>query len=90
MSFHKLPLIQKLLNDEIKGKTSCWSSRTEIHKVLWDDIFYKPKLAGYEGLTGKPGEHPEMLTRFNDNFAKQASNQEYKFTEQELESIFLN
>lgn len=90
MSFHKLPLIQKLLNDEIKGKTSCWSSRTEIHKVLWDDIFYKPKLAGYEGPTGKPGEHPEMLTRFNDNFAKQASNQEYKFTEQELESIFLN
>jgi hypothetical protein len=90
MSFHKLPLIQKLLNDEIKGKVSCWSSRTDIHKVLWDDIYYKPKLVGYEGLTGEPGTNPEMLTTFHNNFSIHASNQEYKFTETELESIFLN
>jgi len=88
MNYHKLPLIQQLLNDEITGKSSCWSSRTDIHKVLWDDIFYKPKFGGYEGPEGKPGEQPEMLTQFNNNFARHASNQEYKFTKQELENIF--
>ena len=90
MSFHKLPLIQKLLKDEIKGKLSCWSSRTDVHKVLWDDIYYKPKLVGYEGVTGEPGTNPEILTVFHNDFAIQASNQQYRFTEKELENIFLN
>jgi hypothetical protein len=49
-SFHKLPIIQKLLNVEISGKISCYSSRTEIHKEYWPDIFYKPKLVNYDDM----------------------------------------
>jgi hypothetical protein len=88
MNFHKLPIVKKLLNDEILGKSSCWSSRTEIHKILWNDIFYKPKLGGYEGPTGMPGFQPEILDRFDSDFANKASNVGYRFTESELENIF--
>lgn len=88
MNFHSLPLIEKLLDDNIVGKASCWSSRTEIHRVLWEDIFYKPKLGGYEGANGIPGDQPQMLIDFANSYSVRTSNQSYKFLPYELENIF--
>jgi hypothetical protein len=86
-SFHKLPIIKKLLNDEIPGKISCWSSRTEIHREFWPDIFYKPKLIGYEG-NEKPGYTPEFMTKFYNEVMKGTSDHGYSFSQNDLNNIF--
>lgn len=79
-SFHKLSLIKKLLNDEIPGKISCWSSRTEIHKALFPEIKDKVKLVGYEGEAGFPFSKPDFLAKFQEEVIGNTSNHGYKFT----------
>ena len=86
-TFHKLPLIQKLLNDEIPGKISCWSSRTDVHKEYWPDIFHKSKLMGYEGLLA-PGAVPEFMKDFGNRVMTPTSDVYYSYTENELDSLF--
>lgn len=88
-SFHKLPIVKKLLNDEIPGKISCWSTRTEIHKDLFPEIKHKIKLVGYEGETGNPFSKPEFLTKFQEEIIRDTSNHGYKFTAKELDELFL-
>ena len=86
-SFHNLPIVKKLLNDELIGKVSCWSSRTEIHKDLFPAIEHKIKLVGYEGSQGTPFSKPEFLTKFQTEIIKNTSNQGYKFTVEELDKL---
>lgn len=88
MNYHNLPLAKKLLNDEIPDRLSCWSSRTEIHRVLWPSIFDKPKLTGYEGVERLPGNVPDFMGEFWFNHVKGVSNQGYTFSVEELENIF--
>lgn len=87
-SFHKTPLIKKLLNDKIYGKISCWSSRTDVHKKLFPAILHKPKLTGYEG-TGEPNSRPEFMTKFQEEVIGNTSNFAYKFTQDEIDNICL-
>lgn len=86
-SFHKLPLVNKLLNDEITGKVSCWSSRTEIHKPLFPEIEHKIKLAGYEGQDGIPFSTPEFLEKFQKEVIGNTSNQKYRFSAEEIDKL---
>jgi hypothetical protein len=86
-SFHKLPVIQKLINDDIPGKISCWSSRTEIHKELWPDIFNRLKLAGYEGADGYPFSLPKFLSKFQDEVIGNTSNQSYSFSVNDIDNL---
>jgi hypothetical protein len=88
MNFHKLPIIKDLLDDRIIGKQSCWSTRTQIHRELWSDIFDKPKLGGLEGVNGKPGDEPESMTVFSKTISSKASNRIYRYSVSELENIF--
>ena len=78
-----------MLNDEIPGKISCYSSRAEIHKHIWSDIIYKPKLVGYEGIDGKPGTEPEFITEFQ-KYMNVVSDIEYRYTVDELEKLLLD
>lgn len=88
-SFHKLPLVQRLLNDEVPGKVSCWSSRTEIHQELFPSIQPKIKLVGYEGPDGHPWSQPEFLIKFQNEVIGNTSNHGYKFTEKEINELLL-
>jgi len=87
MNYHHLPLAKQLLNDEFKGKISCWSSRIPIHQHLWPDILQRPKMYGYEG-PNQPGYWPEFIRTFANNVSLKASNELYKFSVSELENIF--
>lgn len=89
LSYNYVPIVQKLLNDEIPGKISCYSSRAEIHKHIWSDIIYKPKLVGYEGIDGKPGTEPEFITEFQ-KYMNAVSDIEYRYTVDELEKLLLD
>jgi hypothetical protein len=86
-SFHKLPLIKQLLNDEIPGKVSCWSSRQEIHIPYFPDIKTKPKLVGYEGADGYPYSRPEFMTKFQEEIIGQTSNNGYKFNKDDIDNL---
>jgi hypothetical protein len=88
-SFHKLPLIQKLLNDEIPGKISCWSNRIEVHRAYWPDIFDKSKLIGYEG-NQDPGYTPEFMVKFYNEVMKGTSDYGYSFSQEDMDSLFQN
>lgn len=87
MSFHKLPIIQKLIDDEIPGKISSWSSRTEIHKELWPDIFNRLKLAGYEGAEGYPFSVPKIVSKFQKEVIGNTSNKSYSFTSNDIDNL---
>lgn len=86
-SFHKFPFVKKLLNDEIPGKVSCWSSRTEIHKELFPDINHKIKLVGYEGGGGNPFDRPPFMTAFQEEVIGSTSNTSYKFKVEEIDNL---
>lgn len=81
--FTKLPLVRELLRDRIAGKQSSWSSRTDIHRHLWPDISYKPKMVGYEGL-GMPNTRPEFMTRFQEQVMAGVTNRKFVYTEQQV------
>jgi hypothetical protein len=89
LSYNYVPIAQKLLNDEIPGKLSCYSSRSEIHKHIWPDIIYKPKLVGYEGIEGNPGTEPRFITEFQQ-YMNGVSEIEYRYTVNELENLLLD
>lgn len=88
-SFHKLPFVKKLLNDEIPGKVSCWSSRTEIHKDLFPNIKHKIKLVGYEGYVGNPFDRPAFMTAFQEEIIGYTTNTGYKFKAEEIDNLLL-
>jgi hypothetical protein len=88
MNYHKLPLAQRLINDEIPGKQSSWSSRREIHKTIWPTIPERPKLYGYEGPDGPVGFFPKCITDFIENIVAGTSNYEYRYSEKDLETLF--
>jgi len=87
-SFHKLPIVKNLLADKFKGKKSCWSLRTDIHREIFPDIVPKFKLVGYEGLS-YPFSKPNFMTDFQKEIMKGTSNTGYKFTEQQIDNMNL-
>jgi hypothetical protein len=88
MSYHKLPLVKKLIADNIPGKQSSWSSRTEIHRHLWPSIVDKPKLVGYEGPDRPPGQNPDFMIDFYLEVVHGTNNKAYRYSKKELENIF--
>lgn len=83
-SFKKLPLIQRILRDEFPHKLSTWSSRHVIHKDIWPDMSYVPKLTGFEGQ-GEPGSMPEFMTKFQESVLSKYSSRNILLTEKEFE-----
>ena len=91
MSYTEVPLVKKLLNDEILGKISSWSSRSAIHRSIWPDVQDKIKLVGYEGANGDPAlSRPNFMNHFQTTYMNQVSNTHYEYTEEELRNLILN
>lgn len=91
LSYYRTPLIQKLLNDEILGKISCYSSRAELHQDIWSEIKYKQKLVGYEGpLETSIGELPEYMLEFHNCYIKQYEFTKLWYSIDELENLLLD
>jgi len=86
-SYHKLPLVKNLLDDQLRGKISCWSSRTKIHIDLFPEIEHKIKLVGFEGGTGMPFSRPEFLTKFQTEIIGNTSNWIGKFTVNDIDNL---
>lgn len=88
-SFAEHSIIQDLINDNIKGKQSSWSSRAPIHQEIWPDFRYKQKLIGYEG-NNLPGYMPPFITQFQNWVDTFGSNKnEFRYTWPQLQQ-FLN
>lgn len=83
--YHKLPIIKQLLDDQLIGKLSSYSSRVAIHQYLWPSIKLKPKLVGFEGPNSKPGEKPEFMQVFQDTVMQGVVETDTTFTALELE-----
>jgi hypothetical protein len=64
LSHMKHPLTQELLNDQMPGKISSWSSRYAMHQEIWPEIITRKKLVGYEGAEGDPGTGPSFIGDF--------------------------
>lgn len=90
LSHMKLPLIQKLINDNIPGKLSSFSSKAVIHKEIWPDIVIRPKMVGFEG-NNPPGYYskPDFMLEFDSMYMKNVESRKYYFTEKELEEKLL-
>lgn len=79
-SFNNLPIIKNLIKDQIFGKLSNWSIRTEIHKKLWPSIVDKKKLTGYEKFEN-PGTYPIFMQKFQQYMTEEVGEgQEYWLT----------
>lgn len=89
MSYHHIPYVKKLLNDEIYGKTSTISSKCAIHKEYWPDIIDKPKLVGYEGLNGNPGDRPQFMNEFYNQYMSSIQNTSYSYSIADLNGLLL-
>lgn len=89
LSYNELPLVKKLLNDEIPGKISSWSSRSAIHRDIWPSVQDKIKLVGYEGKEGYPASRPDFMNEFQLKYMSRVSNDHYDYTEEELRSLIL-
>lgn len=87
VSYCKHPLIQSLLNDEIVGKQSSWSSRYPLHREIWPEVKDRIKLIGYEGRNGIPTDMPEYLIDFQRTVCDKASNTNYLVSETEFKSL---
>lgn len=83
-SFKQLPLVKQILNDEFPHRLSTWSNRYSIHKDIWTDIKYLPKLTGFEGR-GLPGSMPDFMTEFQASVLSKYSSRNITLTEKKFE-----
>ena len=82
-SFKKIPLIENLLKDNLPNKLSTWSSRHIIHKEIWPDIKYIPKLTGFEGY-GNPGSMPDFMNDFQNIVLSKYTSKDILLNEEEF------
>lgn len=79
-NFLKLDIVKKIINDEMVGKQSTFSSKVDINRTIWPDMTKKPKLVGYEGLLNSPGYIPDFMRIFRDAIMKDVKDTEISFS----------
>lgn len=89
-SYYDIPLVKKLLNDDVPGKQSTYSSRSKIHQEIWPDIIYIPKLVGYEGATKLPGEYPDFMMDFQNHILSKYSNADFCISEEDFTKCLID
>lgn len=85
-NFMKTPLINNLINDQIPGKLSSWSSRVPLHRTIWPNIKDKIKLVGYEA-NESAGTMPDFMIEFRDKIMKNVTNTTIELSKDFLESL---
>jgi hypothetical protein len=84
LSHMKHPMTQQLLNDQLPGKLSSWSSRYTMHQEIWPEIVTRKKLVGYEGLTGNPGTGPDFIGDFQRMYMSNTTNIQQTLTQDQV------
>ena len=88
MNYNKNHIIQKLINNQLVGKTSSWSSRYSMFQQYWPDVKNNIKLVGYEGANGDAGYYPSYIEELNNTLFKQSTNQYFRITQQDIENFY--
>jgi len=66
ISHLELPLIKRLLNDDVPGKLSSFSSKAVVHQAYWPDIVIREKLVGFEGdMQPSNTARPQFMLEFD-------------------------
>ncbi len=84
MTYVNEPIIKKLINNKILGKTSSWSSRYELFRNIWPTVRDNIKLVGFEGKFGAAGSCPPYILEFKNKVLKPTSNANFLFTVNDL------
>jgi hypothetical protein len=84
LSHMEHPMTQKLLNDQLHGKLSSWSSRYAMHQEIWPEIITRKKLVGYEGATGNPGTGPDFIGDFQRMYMDNITNTKKILTQDQV------
>ena len=84
LSHMKHPMTQQLLNDQLPGKLSSWSSRYTMHQEIWPEVITRKKLVGYEGLTGNPGTGPDFIGDFQRMYMSNTTNTQQTLTQDQV------
>ena len=88
MTFPTHSIVKSLLNDQLTGKLSSWSSRIKIHQKLWPSIQDKVKLVGFEA-NSSPGTMPAFMREFKDTVMRDVIETNHCFTYDELKNLIL-
>lgn len=86
MTYHGESTIKKLINNEIVGKTSSWSSRYGIYRNIWPTVRNNIKLVGFEGEMGSAGSCPPYIQEFKDTVLKNTANKNFLYSVRDLEN----
>jgi hypothetical protein len=82
-----LPKIADLINNNVPGKLSTYSSKSLIHKDIWPDVDIRPKLVGFEGSL-EPGSKPEFMLKFEKEIINdKVKNVTLKYSLDQLTSV---
>lgn len=86
-AYNQQPIMQQLLNDNIPGKTSNWSSKWLMHSYLWPDLTKRLKLTGLEG-DGVPGSMPKFVSNLQTVIGEEiGQGNDYWYTPSELDQL---
>jgi hypothetical protein len=86
------PVFKALINDEVPGKISTWSSRHLLYKDVWPDLKNKPKLTGYESY-GSNTTIPTYIEDFVKHIGAKdvvLDEQDIHYTISELEELLID
>jgi hypothetical protein len=89
LSHMQHPITQKLLNDQLHGKLSSWSSRYPMHQEIWPEVKTRKKLVGYEGILGAPGTGPIFIGNFQSTFMASAVHTKQELTRDQVFDILV-
>lgn len=86
-AYNQQPIMKQLLNDELQGKISNWSSKWAMHSQLWPDMVKRIKLTGLEGQ-GEPGSVPGFVSSLQEIIeSKLGPGNDYWYTLPELNNF---
>ena len=86
-AYNELPIIKKLLDDQLPGKLSNWSSKWEIHNEIWPDMKRRIKLTGLE-KDQPAGTMPAFVAELQDTILNIIGpGNDYWYTKEELSNL---
>jgi hypothetical protein len=90
LAYKEHPIIKRLFNDEIIGKSSTVTTRVPLHATIWPDMRYKPKYAGYEGASLPQMHRPMFMNKFYETYMSHIEDQKLELTVDEIDKLCFN
>jgi len=74
-----------LINNQVPGKTSTFSSKALIHQDIWDDIIIRAKMVGFEkDLAPSKESKPAYMLEFDKHYCSTINSVIQKYTPTEI------